>query len=235
MAIVGATKAVATANALPPANAAKASTDRLGTPLTKIVLAAANSATFASLIVVLPLPPKLAPPPRMTDVADGAATATSKGNIQLDSFEPISAPNAPLGFNAEETTTAASAAAIGNRFAYRAARSPAGGNAFPSLLASVAAATVALAVVSRNDDDMTNQTPTKPRPISNEAMDPENSELVPFAAAAVTFALATIAGPNAATLAALKAATIANAPPSFTKTALQNAPPAGDCASHANK
>ena len=47
-----------------------------------------------------------------------------------------------------DTTTAASALAIGNRLAYRHARSLAGGNARPKRVASVASLTVALAVVS---------------------------------------------------------------------------------------
>ena len=47
-----------------------------------------------------------------------------------------------------DTTTAARALAIGNRLAYRHARSLAGGNARPKRVASVASLTVALAVVS---------------------------------------------------------------------------------------
>ena len=77
--------------------------------------------------VVEPLPFMSAPPPLSTAVAAGAATATSAGNSQEDIAFPSSTPNAPLGLSADEIKTAASAAATGNRFAYAAALSAAGG------------------------------------------------------------------------------------------------------------
>ena len=95
-----------------------------------------------------------------------------------------------------------------------------------------------MGILTRNDEDMANQTPTKPKPTSTEELS-ANAEEVPCEAAAteppIAFALATMVGVKAAILAALSAATTANAPPAFINTARQKTPPAGDCASHASR
>ena len=177
-----------------------------------------------------------APPPLSTAVAAGAAIATSAGNSQEDIWFPISTPNAPLGLSADEINAAANAAAIGNRFAYAAALSAAGGRARPSLVVRVASRTVALAAVSRKEELIANHTPTIARPMSAETCPEEGAAAA--AAAAAVFAAA--AGANVfcrlnTAFAALSAATTANAPPAFTSTARQKVAPAGLCASHASR